>query len=397
MAQIKNLTEKKTTTTSVDVLFVTNQLRLPSQIQELLSRKGLSWGRVDIDGFAELVSDLETIGTVIADTTEISEQQRPIFCRTIEKLERRNVGAILFNNQIDFPFRNFKLATFLESLSIDEIWGRIETNLAYRKGVSIPSVHVQGETEEITEDRAEQLKMAGQVQRNFLPDNLPNSDRIHWATVFVPADWVSGDIYDVTRLDEHHIGFYIADAVGHSMPAALLTMFVKHTLVMRETRGNDYQIFTPAEVIGNLNNRMVQQNLAGCLFATCCYCLLNIDTLKLTFARAGHPYPVLIREGQEPLQLESRGGLLGVFAESEFEEKSIQLQKGDKLFVYSDGCEAIIGDTDEKGKFIFSKEFVSIAEADVEDMVGRFDELVRAYRPAPGENDDITVVALQIL
>ena len=256
---------------------------------------------------------------------------------------------------------------------------------------------MQGETEEITEDRAEQLKMAGQVQRNFLPDHLPNSDSIQWATVFVPADWVSGDIYDVTRLDEHHIGFYIADAVGHSMPAALLTMFVKHTLVMRETRGNDYQIFTPAEVIGNLNNRMIQQNLAGCLFATCCYCLLNIDTMTMTFARAGHPYPVLIRKGQGPIQFESRGGLLGVFAESEFEEKSVQLQKGDKLFVYSDGCEAVVGSTDENSRFVFSEEFVSIAEADVEDMVGRFDKLVRAYRPAPGENDDITVVALQIL
>ena len=397
MAQIQNLTAEKTTTTSVDVLFVTNQLRIPNQIQELLGRKGLSWGKVDVDGFAELVNDLETIGTVIVDTTEVGEQQRPRFCRTVEKLERRNVGAILFNNEIDFPFRNFKLATFLESLSLDEIWGRIETNLAYRKGLAIPSVQVQSETEELTEDRAEQLKMAGQVQRNFLPEQLPNNERIRWATVFVPADWVSGDIYDVTRLDEHHIGFYIADAVGHSMPAALLTMFVKHTLAMRETRGNDYQIFTPAEVIGNLNSRMIEQNLAGCLFATCCYCLLNIDTLKMTFSRAGHPYPVLIREGQEPMQLESRGGLLGVFAESEFEEKSIQLQKGDKLFVYSDGCEAIVGSTDENSKFIFSEEFVSIAESDVEDMIGRFDGLVRAYKPAPGENDDITAVALQIL
>ena len=117
----------------------------------------------------------------------------------------------------------------------------------------------------------------------------------------------------------------------------------------------------------------------------------------MTFARAGHPYPVLVREGEGPVQLENRGGLLGVFAESGFEEKSVQLQKGDKLFVYSDGCEAIVGNTDENGKFIFSEDFVSAAEYDVEDMVGRFNELVKVYKPGPGENDDITVVALQIL
>jgi len=396
MAQIRDLTANKTETTSVDVLFVTNQLRIPSQIQELLGQKELSWGKVDVDGFAGLVNDLDSVGTVIVDTTEVGEQQRPIFCRTIEKLERRNVGAILFNNEINFPFRNFKLATFLESLSLEEIWGRIETNLAYCRGLSVPSHESQGESDDLADDRVEQLKMAGQVQRNFLPSQLPNSERIQWSTLFIPADWVSGDIYDVTRLDEHHIGFYIADAVGHSMPAALLTMFVKHAMKMRETRGNDYQIFSPSEVVSNLNNQMVQQNLAGCLFATCCYCLLNVDTMTMTYVRAGHPYPVLIREGK-PEQFESRGGLLGVFAESGFEEKSLQLQRHDKLFVYSDGCEGIVGSTDENCRFTFSEQFLSICELDVEDMMEQFGRLIRARKPAPGEKDDVTALALQTL
>ena len=201
MAEIENLTTDKVSTTSVDVLFVTNQLRIPNQIQELLGRKGLSWGKVGIDGFAELVNDMDRIGTVIADTTEVGEQQKPRFCRTVEKLERRSVGVILFNNDIDFPFQNFKLVTFLESLSLDEIWGRIETNLAYCKGLSIPSHTKPSEKESLAEDTAEQLKMAGQVQRNFLPSQLPDDSKIHWGTIFVPADWVSGDIYGVTRLD----------------------------------------------------------------------------------------------------------------------------------------------------------------------------------------------------
>ena len=107
----------------------------------------------------------------------------------------------------------------------------------------------------------EQLKMAGQVQRNFLPARLPDNEDLRWSAVFQPADWVSGDIYDVARLDEEHIGFYITDAVGHSMPAALLTMFLKQALVMRETQGNEYRIFEPLEVIEHLNAKMAEQKL----------------------------------------------------------------------------------------------------------------------------------------
>ena len=93
--------------------------------------------------------------------------------------------------------------------------------------------------------------------------------------IYEPAEWVSGDLYDVRRLDEQHIGFYIADAVGHSMPAALLTMFLKQAICMRETHGNQYRIHSPLEVIREANQRMAEQHLKGCLFATCCYGLLN--------------------------------------------------------------------------------------------------------------------------
>ena len=200
-------------------------------------------------------------------------------------------------------------------------------NMAQKKSQTIEPA-VREESIGLADDTVEQLKMAGQVQRYFLPAQLPNSDTLRWATVFAPADWVSGDIYDIARLDEQHIGFYVADAVGHSMPAALLTMFLKHAIIMRQTTGNEYKIFSPAEVITELNNKMLEQNLSGCLFATCCYCLLNIATLEVSYARAGHPYPVLLRPDAAPQQLQSRGGLLGVFEDVRFEQKTVYLAPG---------------------------------------------------------------------
>jgi sigma-B regulation protein RsbU (phosphoserine phosphatase) len=252
-------------------------------------------------------------------------------------------------------------------------------------------------TDKLADDTAVQLKMAGQVQRAFLPAQLPNSEKLYFATVYRPADWVSGDIYDVARLDEQHIGFYIADAVGHSMPAALLTMFLKQAIVMRETTGNDYRIFSPAEVVRNLNDRMVAQNLGGSLFATCCYCLLNVDSMQLTYARAGHPYPVLIRNGQEPVQLKQRGGLLGIFPEAEFEQETIQLERGDKIFIYSDGCDPMVGECDDEGEFVFDEMFISITDKPVEQIPAEFEALVNDRNIPSSEIDDITALALEIM
>lgn len=242
----------------------------------------------------------------------------------------------------------------------------------------------------------EQLRMAGLVQRDFLPTHLPNSSRIQWAASFFPAEWVSGDIYDVARLDEHYIGFYIADVVGHGIPAALLTMFLKQALVMRETTGNKYNIFQPADVMKNLNQRMTAQKLSGQQFATCCYCLLNIDTLELTFARAGHPHPILIRPGQQPRQLEVPGTLLGIFEQAEFPQHTVQLQAGDKILLYSDGAEDLIGGISDTSKFIYSNEFCFIKDLPVIHMLNEFDSLINVRR-ATAEIDDITLLALQIL
>jgi serine phosphatase RsbU (regulator of sigma subunit) len=179
------------------------------------------------------------------------------------------------------------------------------------------------------------------------------------------------------------------------MPAALLTMFLKQATIMRQTIGNDYTIFKPWQVVSTLNLRMSEQELAGCLFATCFYGLLNISTLELEYARAGHPYPILIRDGKAS-QLPTHGGLLGVFAEATFEQRSIQLCKGDKLFVYSDGGEPLIGTTRNDGTFEFTEEFIDITTLDIESMVDAYNALAANHKFRPGEIDDVTALALEI-
>jgi sigma-B regulation protein RsbU (phosphoserine phosphatase) len=215
--------------------------------------------------------------------------------------------------------------------------------------------------------------------------------------VFLPAEWVSGDIYNSVRIDEKHLGFYVADVVGHGMPAALLTIFLKQALVMRTTVDNAYHIFSPAEVMKNLNKRMATQKLSGYQFATCCYCLLNTETLEMTFARAGHPYPVLMRRGQEPKQLEVRGSLLGVFKDAEYSEDKIQLQPGDKVLLYSDGAEPFIGNFNDLTGFHFTKEFTELKELPISETMDRFNMMAQNQNIDPSEVDDITTLGLEVI
>jgi len=387
-----------TETASVDVLFVTNQLKMPAQIGKLLLDNKFTWAKIGVDKFAYGLDDsglAGIIGTIIVDTTQIKESQIDKFLRTVKRLEQADVATILLNNHINFPFDKFELATILQSASLEEMWGRIATNVAYRKRLA-SSYDVKDRPDGLADDTANQLKMAGRVQRNFLPSQLPNSNIVRWSTVFQPADWVSGDIYDITRLDERHIGFYIADAVGHSMPAALLTMFLKQAINMRQTTKAGYRIFPPLEVIRNLNAALLQEQLTDCLFATCCYCLLNHQSLELTYCRAGHPYPVLIRKGQPPEQLQNRGGLLGVFEDAQFEQETIQLDHGDKLLIYSDGVESLIGQCDNENDFKFTEQFYSIAALQAKQLTSRLEELIKNQQIAPAQIDDITAIVLEI-
>ncbi|MFH1718750.1 MAG: SpoIIE family protein phosphatase, partial [Planctomycetota bacterium] len=252
-------------------------------------------------------------------------------------------------------------------------------------------------TKALAETLTEQLRLAGLVQQDFLPGKLPNTDQLKWATVFLPAEWVSGDIYDVVRVDEKHIGFYVADVVGHGLPAALLTIFLKQALVMRETVGNEYRLFSPAEAVTNLNVRMAAQKLSGYQFATCCYCLLNIETLQLTFARAGHPYPILIRPGEQPKQLEVRGSLLGIFEQAEYMDSTVQLQPGDKLLLYSDGIEPFVGNFMDKGGFLFTEEFCKITDLPIAEIAASCNAYMQNQQLQSSEVDDVTVVGLEIL
>ncbi len=424
MGKVKLLTATEQEKRFTDVLYLTSQNDIPTEIKRLFKRRKLSCRILPIDKFPKVRDRFDLIGTVIIDTKDSDTSDQQQLARIIESLEMENIGMILLSDRPEMPVKSFSLSpsktsfsmiNSMESVSMDELWAKINANLAYRKHSSgittkplVPRKHVLrihrnklaeqlSMTKSLADNLAEQLRLAGLVQQDFLPTHMPSTDEVKWASIFMPAEWVSGDIYDIVRIDEQHIGFYVADVVGHGMPAALLTIFLKQALLMRETYESNYRIFPPAEVIKNLNVRMAAQKLSGYQFATCCYCLFNTKTLQLTYARAGHPYPILIRPGQQPKQLQIRGSLLGVFEQAEYTQQTVQLDHGDKLLVYSDGAEPFIGKFDDTDGFGFSDEFLKVKDLPIVEMVDKINTIAHNQKILPSEIDDITIVAFEIL
>jgi sigma-B regulation protein RsbU (phosphoserine phosphatase) len=424
MKKEKLLSTIELTKKFTDVLYLTNKAEIPFDIKRLLKQRKLAYSIRPIDEFSQVRDRLDLIGTVIIDTEGMDVSQQGYLSRIIESLEMSNIGVILLNERVEVPVKSFSLspsktsfsmAGTTEGVSADELWVRISVNLAYRKkstGMAvkpaIPPKQIQriyknklaeqlSITGALVDNLSEQMRLAGLVQQDFLPTQLPSSDEVRWVATFIPAEWVSGDVYDIVRIDEQHIGFYVADVVGHGIPAALLTIFLKQALVMRETIDNNYHIFSPAEVMKNLNVRMAAQKLSGYQFATCCYCLLNVKTLQMTYARAGHPYPILIRPNQRPQQLEMRGSLLGIFAQAEYVQETIQLQPGDKVLLYSDGAEPFIGSFDDTIGFNFTDNFYKIKDLPLVEMMDKFNNLAQGQEIEPSEVDDITAVAFEVL
>jgi sigma-B regulation protein RsbU (phosphoserine phosphatase) len=187
-----------------------------------------------------------------------------------------------------------------------------------------------------------QLRMASQVQREFLPETLPRIGAASFSVVYKPAEYVSGDIYDVQRLDEDHLGMALADATGKGIPAALLTVFIKRALRGKDIHNGQYRLLEPNEVLKRLNDEILDANLTECRFVAATYAILNIRTLRLSIARGGSPYPILRRASGEARLVKPAGGVVGVLPEARFAVETIQLERGDSLLMYSDGIECMV-------------------------------------------------------
>lgn len=241
------------------------------------------------------------------------------------------------------------------------------------------------------------LDTAAVVQREFMSDDLHSVNGVSISTIWKPLEVVSGDVFDITQLDEDHVAFFIADAIGHGISAAMLAMMLNRTLASNRFDPVSGKYTEPKDLLATLNHALLQRSGDQARFATAAYGVLNCKTNCLTYAGAGHP-PALLKKSDRPFQLlDSDGPLLGVFNDDDdFNQTQFQLDPSDVLLVYSDGFENIFRSTTVEPEHPQShlKAMSQICENAEGDVIRKINHYLDNSK-STSANDDLTMICLQ--
>ncbi len=290
-------------------------------------------------------------------------------------------------------------------LNADELTGRIKALCELRD----PLKRMREEIERLrrrdleltsgTEHFVEQLRLASRLQQDLLPVPTQETAPLSISTLFLPADQVSGDIYDISRLDAEHLSLSLADATGHGLPAALLTMLVKSAFRGSEFVDGHYRIIEPSDLLSRLNRDMLKANLSQCQFITGLHAVFSRSTRTLRWSRGGLPYPILIRPGQAPIQMVSEGSLIGAINNPHFETVEHLCEPGDLLLFYTDGLEALLlgkHPMDPQAGILGSPWILHLAEDGPEAALAEIRAQAMDLPADAWPKDDITAVAVSM-
>lgn len=309
-------------------------------------------------------------------------------------------------NSAHLPAARMVVEPVSAQMSTDELAGRIQALYDIRT----PMRRMQDELVQLRRRDAEltagvrhfdeQLDLASQLQSDLLPEVPEDTGPLSISMLYLPADRVSGDLYDISWIDESRLSISIADATGHGMPAALLTIFVKNALRGHEIVGHRDHLIEPDELLGRLNRELLRSNLTQCQFVTAMNAIFDQSTGVLRWARGGVPYPILLRSGRRPQRIVSDGGLIGAFDDMTFEPASHAFEPGDTLLFHTDGLECLFRrrgnagrafdllETDWMNRLVLDGPEVALAEAR---------QLAVSMPESQWFKDDITAIAVSMM
>lgn len=271
------------------------------------------------------------------------------------------------------------------------VLGIVSTRLLMNRLVERRTRELKAAIDEVMSRDAElryNLEAAGRFQtRLLLPHTPPAWPELRWGFYYAPLDHLGGDYYDVAQPGPDHLGFLIADASGHSIAAAMVA-------IMSRTAFTDVSGSTtsPGAVLTEMNARL--QDLADGRFVTAFYGVLDRRTRVLSYANAGHPYPLrfVARTGAVE-SLTAQGFMLGIVPDEQYREKAIQLEPGDRLCFYTDGVAEARNEAGEGyGTERLERALAAHGTLPAEALAARLVADQRAFRGDQKLTDDVTLV-----
>ncbi len=262
-------------------------------------------------------------------------------------------------------------------------------SIASQAAVAIENARLQEEA--LEKDRLEQqVQIAAEVQRRMMPAKMPKVPHLDISALYVPCFELGGDFYDFIPLGDHSVGITVADVVGKGLPASLLMASVR--AAMRAQADNVYDL---DEIVSRVNKSM-SLDMRSNEFITLWYGVLDYKSRQLTYCSAGHEPAILVREGKM-IELGTGGMVIGVDPEQRYDKEVVQLQKGDVLWIYTDGVpDAMNYAGDKFGKTRMREALMKYVGESAEQICRQMLWETRRFVGLNRRTDDTTIVVVKV-
>lgn len=293
------------------------------------------------------------------------------------------------------PFPDKEFAIFSENynraaLEINEIRTDLETKITERtEELSSAYENLNKVYGQIQAD----LTLAKRIQKRIMPENLDSFEGLDLIVHYYPMADIGGDIYDIFQTSPGCIRFFLADAIGHGIQAALITMIIKSEYEKVKTIEN------AKELLEWLNKSFTDLYISLNAFFSCV--IVDIDTRnnKLRYASAGHPNQIIIANNTVEI-LKHTGKLIGIKRDTVYDFVERDIHPLDKVFLYTDGLFEQFNDRDEG---LTELDILGIAEKHKASPVSTIDDIIiqslREYIGVKEElllRDDITLISIEV-
>ncbi len=237
---------------------------------------------------------------------------------------------------------------------------------------------------------ATQLHIASDIQNGVLPEPIMIPEIDFYASMD-PALEVGGDFYDYFRIGNDKFCFVVADVSDKGIPASLFMMISK-TIIHKNLKDSQ----SPGTALIRANNELCQNNRAQ-MFVTVFCGILDLNTGLLKYASAGHDHPIIsVNSGDFTIMKNKTGFVLGEIEDINYTESEIFLERGDTIFVYTDGVPEASNENNEMYGFDRTLEVLNLnRRKNMSEMCCSLKEDISTFKNSAKQFDDITVMAIR--
>ncbi|HOO70734.1 MAG TPA: SpoIIE family protein phosphatase [Spirochaetota bacterium] len=240
----------------------------------------------------------------------------------------------------------------------------------------------------------EDMQLAKKIQSRVLAKNFNSVREIKTYIQYYPMSEVGGDIYDISEIRPGYVRIFLADAAGHGVQAALVTMIIKGEYEKVKESAD------AAALLQSLNDSFLDLYEILSVFFSCVIIDLDLANKKLYYSSAGHPDQVLIRGGKV-VRLVHTGKLVGIVKGATYQITENEIGSGDRLLLFTDGLFEQFNENDdvygeenlrraiEKGKGLTIEELMYSVITGVDVFIGGKNKI--------SLHDDVTIIGIQIL